>query len=573
MRGTKMLRLIERSQSLTLLVFTVVALAVAPSDARELTGTRSQVEAQLDGLAAAYAAAPGDVEARRAYADVLFKLGNIWHANDVMAPLATPESSHLGDLELGARLALLTMDLERAERIYAKLLEIAEPGSDVHKDAVLQSALVHYQSQSFEKTKALTLPETERAAALLEFLRLFEGEPYQISWAGSDQVARLPFTNDVFQPGALPEVHLTVNGEQVLLTLDTGGDRLYLDVSVAEKLQIRELTVSKNKYAYTGGQEIEEPLGVADVVEMGGVTVRNVPAVVAQWKANGPTTDGVLGTALLKQFLSTIDYERGEITLRPRTKKSLEQALSSFGGREIVRIPFFLTSTHLMFAKGQVNGHEGLNLFLDSGLAATMPVIVVDETVDMLGLEKNDIEGTRFYWSPIDSHGLDGLPFGASQALGNVFVEGDNYRSQGFFWDALISHQYLWQLGSWIIDFDTMSYFFPATSDLAKDNAPADESATTAQKNKLETVPDAEAYAGEYMVGGSTFALTVTATDGVLYLQAPGQQPVPMEAYDDGTFAIPLANATVEFEGDPSAGITALELNQRGAVTKAVRNQ
>ncbi len=568
-----MFRLVERPLSLASLTVFLVALSMHSAGARELTGLRSEVEPQLEGAAAAYAAAPGDVEARRAYADVLFKLGNIWHANDVMAPLATPESSHVGDLELGARLALLTMDLDRAERLYTRLLEVATPGSDTHKDATLQMALVHYQSQSFEKTRGLALPETERAYALLEFLKLFEGEPYQVSWNDAQQVARLPFTNDVFQPGALPEVHLTVNGVQVLLTLDTGGDRLYLDVSVADKLSIKELIVSKNKYAYTEGKEIEEPLGVAEVVEMGGVTVRNVPAVVAQWKANGLTTDGVLGTGLLKQFLSTIDYERGEITLRPRSEKSLDQAIESMGGREVVRMPFYLTSTHLMFAKGQVNDHEGLNMFLDSGLAATMPVILVDETVEMLGLDKNDIEGTRFYWSPIDSHGLDGLPFGASQALGNVFVDGDNYRSQGFFWDALISHQYLWKLGSWTIDFDTMSYYFPATSDLAEDDASAEESTTTAEKTKIETVPNAEAYAGEYEVGGGAVTLNVTARDGVLFLQAPGQQPIPMEAYDDGTFGIPLANATVTFDGDPSSGITGLELNQRGAITAAVRKQ
>jgi len=28
--------------------------------------------------------------------------------------------------------------------------------------------------------------------------------------------------------------------------------------------------------------------------------------------------------------------------------------------------------------------------------------------------------------------------------------------------DALMSHQYLWPLGSWTIDFDNMTYYFPA---------------------------------------------------------------------------------------------------------------
>jgi hypothetical protein len=57
---------------------------------------------------------------------------------------------------------------------------------------------------------------------------------------------------------------------------------------------------------------------------------------------------------------------------------------------------------------------------------------------------------------------MDGLQSGASQALGHVFVEEDPYWGLGFLADALISHQYLRHLGSWTIDFDTMSYYFPA---------------------------------------------------------------------------------------------------------------
>ena len=196
----------------------------------------------------------------------------------------------------------------------------------------------------------------------------------------------------------------------------------------------------------------------------GGVTLTNVPAVVAQWKANGPKTDGVLGTAILKQFLSTVDYENAEITLRPRMNK--DHLRDALGGREMVQMPFVMSATHLMFTKGQINGHKGLNMFVDSGLATSMPMIVVDETVELLGLEKNEIAGQPYYWSPLDSHGLDGLPRGATQALVNVFVESDMHSSQGFFLDALISHQYLWKLGSWTIDFDTMSYYFPKHSDV-----------------------------------------------------------------------------------------------------------
>jgi hypothetical protein len=79
-----------------------------------------------------------------------------------------------------------------------------------------------------------------------------------------------------------------------------------------------------------------------------------------------------------------------------------------------------------------------VNYFLDSGLAMSMPMIVVDETVELLGLETDAIEGTDYYWTSIESHGLNGLTSGATQALGNVFVEDDFFWQGGFMADALL---------------------------------------------------------------------------------------------------------------------------------------
>ena len=438
--------------------------------ADRLTGTRSEWEAKLETARQGFLVAPGDVTARRAYAEALFKLGDIWEASGVIKPLATIDSKHETDLLLGARTALLTMDLRRAERLYGRLAAIAEQGSERAVAALRGLVMVYYHSGQFGKARELEFPVDsgeQSGSSLVQFMTAFEGNPYVSRWVSDEKVAHLPFTNDITQPGSLPEVRVTVNGESVLLTLDTGGDRLYLDVSVAEKSGIRCLLMSQARYAYTRGELVDEPWGVADRVELGGVILENVPTVVAQWKANGPTTDGVIGTAILKQFLSTIDYERGEITLRPRGESGATSQAKVVAGRDLVRIPFYLASTHLMFAKGSINSYENLNFFLDSGLAATMPLIILDETRELLDLPRNEIEGTPYYWSPIESHGLNGLLAGASQALGNVLIEGNNYRSQGFFWDALISHQYLWRLGSWTIDFDTMSYIFPAETEMS----------------------------------------------------------------------------------------------------------
>jgi hypothetical protein len=323
--------------------------------------------------------------------------------------------------------------------------------------------MVYYQSNQYDKARMLELDggEGRSLSTLLTFMKRFEGEPYQIEWATSEKVVHLPIINDFTAPGALPLIELEINGHTVEFILDTGGDRLYIDESVAERVGIRNIAERRSRYAYTGGESVNEPLGVAETVTMGEVTLNNVPVVVAKWKAMGPTSDGVVTTQVLKQFLATVDYENKRITFREKSDASLAQLLDSFGDDRPHQMPFFMSATHLMYTKGSLNGHEGMNMFMDSGLASSMPLVILDETVEFLGLAKNDIQGTNYYWSPVNSHGIGSLLRGAGQALGNVLVEENSYWRQGFIFDALISHQYLRHLGSWTIDFDSMTYYFP----------------------------------------------------------------------------------------------------------------
>ena len=437
----------------------------------ELSGTdaevwnprlRGDVEAALEPRRQAFETDPVSDEARRAYAEVLFKLGDVWEADEVIAPLGTTRTCHAGDLRLAARTAYLLGDYGRAVTLNERLLELADEGSDATTRALRGLTLAHYQTGDFANARELPAPDTAGgSASLLTFMQAFEGEPYGIEWTGDERIAHLPMTNDITQPGALPIVTLEINGEAVNLILDTGGDRLYLDKGIYERLGLPTLANREARYAYTGGETVEEPLGAAATVTMGDVTLSNVPVIGATWKALGQTSDGVLTTQILKQFLTTVDYDNRRITFRERSAEALADVMETFGDAPPVEAPFYMTSTHLMFAKGSLNGHPGMNYFLDSGLAASMPLVIVEETVEFLELEKTEIEGTPYYWSPIESHGLDGLPSGPAQALGNVFVESDFFWRSGFMADVLISHQYLWPKGSWTIDFDGMKYYFP----------------------------------------------------------------------------------------------------------------
>src|SRR5262245_46518523 len=131
------------------------------------------------------------------------------------------------------------------------------------------------------------------------------------------------------------------------------------------------------------------------------------------------------------------------------------------------RMPFFMAGTHLMFTHGSLNGRHGLNMFMDSGLASPMPLVIHEDTAKDLGIATNPLPGSSRFVAPIESYGIGSLTRGKTNALGNVLVEKDPYRRFGFFFDALISHQYLYHLGSWTIDFDTMTYYFPAEANTA----------------------------------------------------------------------------------------------------------
>ena len=450
-----------RSRSALLVLLAALPLANLP--AQTPPRLRNQVEAERASLEAAWKAAPADAAARRSYATVLYQLGDVREARELIAPLAGLAAATPADLHLAARLAYLTGDYPSALTLFQRLRSATDSDS-LRTEAVKGLTLSYYQQSRYDQVRGLQLTGVDDevgVGSLLTFMQKFEGTPYGIDWATPERVAHLPMVNDITAPNGLPEMVLEINGHPVTFILDSGGDRLYLDEGLAEKLGIKVLTKRRSRYAYTAGETVEEPLGVADRVKMGEVTLRNVPVIVAKWKVRGIKSDGVVTTQMLKPFLATVDYINKRITLRERNQRGRQQLLATFGGKAPYEVPFFMTGTHLMFAKGSLNGHAGLNMLMDSGLALSMPMVIINETADMLKLPRNPVPNTKYYWVPLESHGLTGLERGQAQALGNVIIEQNPFWGYGFMFDALISHQYLRHLGSWTIDFDAMKYYFP----------------------------------------------------------------------------------------------------------------
>lgn len=443
-----------------LVSFFVLAFFVATSVSvtaygEEKTKYRSEVLKEVAQAEAAFNQSSDNEALRKEYATLLFQTGDFWKAKEILKPLVKKSSKDVKTLKLCARLAFLTADYKRAEKVYKRVMGIAREGSKDHNDAVKGLALVYFQTHEYAKVKGL--PEIEDFKPFIDLMKNFPGKPYKIKWSNKEKVATVPFI--VKDP--LPLFKVTVNGKELEFILDTGGNLFYIDKGVAEEIGLEKLVTRKASYAYTKGEEVEEYLGRADTVTLGEVTLKNVPFTLAEWKSRGIKSDGVLTTQALKEFLATVDYANKQIIFRERGKRGMKQFKASIEGKETVEIPFVLDGTHLMFVHGSLNSTDGLVFLVDSGLAASMPFIGMDGMLEDMEIETTPIEGTKYSWFKISSLGMGGLFLDkTAQGLAGIMVGEAPYWRRGFIWDGLISHQFLKIFGSWTIDFDTMTYMF-----------------------------------------------------------------------------------------------------------------
>ncbi|OGD38650.1 MAG: hypothetical protein A2V45_09300 [Candidatus Aminicenantes bacterium RBG_19FT_COMBO_58_17] len=416
---------------------------------------RSEVLKALARAETMFNQSPGNPASRQEYATLLFQTGDFWKAKMIVQPLLEKPPEDLEILHLGARLAYLLADYKNAEEFYRRIMNLAGKGTKKYKDAAKGLALTYFQTRTYDKVKEL--PDIKESKAFVEMMKKFPGKPYTIEWANKERTTAVPYTIE----GMLPTFEVRVNGKDLKFILDTGGNLFYIDKGVAKDVGLEKLATHKATYAYTGGQEVEEFLGRADSVTLGGVTIKNVPMTLAEWKSRGIESDGVLTTQALKEFLFTIDYRNGQMIFRERNELGLKLFKDSVEGKETVDIPFVLDETHLLFTRGSLNGTPNLTFLVDSGLAASASFVGMDGMLEDLKIETTKIEGSKYRLFTISSLGLGSLVWDKpAQGLAGIMVGEPPYWSQGFIWDGLISHQFLKNFGSWTIDFDGMKFIF-----------------------------------------------------------------------------------------------------------------
>ena len=303
-------------------------------------------------------------------ADRLFQAGKFDAAGKHYSKIvAQNPKDHSAILRLG-RIALLSNRLDEAQ----KWLEKAKTLQPDDTDAKVMLAEVFYRRDDFQKAAtSLNGVDVRNNKLIIQQyptlnvakLESFKGQkPYDLQ--GNGESTRLKFVRT--EP--LPIVNVRVNGgDEVTFFIDTGGSEVALDTDFAKELGVPQFGAVQG--TFSGGQHQEVKLGRIESLAVGDWTVKNLPVGMLPLRQLSEglgvkQINGIIGTTLFYHFLATMDYPRGELVLRRKTAKNLEEFKKSAGKR--VTVPIWMASDHFMVGWGRVETLAPTLLFVDTGL-------------------------------------------------------------------------------------------------------------------------------------------------------------------------------------------------------------
>jgi hypothetical protein len=95
----------------------------------------------------------------------------------------------------------MTGAYDRAEVLFLRIMNICSKGSEAEKNAMSGLPRTYYQTNRYDKAKAIPIPaEDGKAKTLFTLMDRFGGNPYQIEWASPDKVVHIPIINDGSSP-------------------------------------------------------------------------------------------------------------------------------------------------------------------------------------------------------------------------------------------------------------------------------------------------------------------------------------------------------------------------------------
>lgn len=381
-------------------------------------------------------------------AEKLFQAGKFAEARKEFERAAKRDKKdHAATMRRG-HIALLENRFKEAE----KWLRKAEALKPDHKGTKALLGELYYRQDDF--ARAAPLFRAADREVLAKKLEGFAGKtPYEI--AREDFEVRVKW----IQTDPLPVVEARVNGsEPVNLLIDTGGAEIILGAEFAKQVGVQDLGGTAGQLA---GGRTTVGHGQVERFEIGGLEIRNVPVQMLDaraWTAGAPgkRVEGIIGSVFLYHFLSTMDYGKGELVLRPRGKKSRFE--SSAKRKQSIAVPFWLIGDHFMLAWGRINRSGPMLWFVDTGLAGG-GFIGTAATLKEAGIEAPAqqgqpgavvTDGSRFV--------VDELALGDAVATKINGLQGNLSTIGGVKIGGLISHQFFKEYAV-TLDFEKMRLF------------------------------------------------------------------------------------------------------------------
>ena len=305
-------------------------------------------------------------------ANRLFQVGKFAEAEKLYSQIVTQKpKDYSATLQLG-RIALLSNRLDDAQKWLEKAITL-KPGD---ADPKVMLAEVFYRRDDFQKAAASLKGVDVKSNKLITEqyptlnvakLESFKGQtPYELQGNGTS--TRLKFVKT--EP--LPVVTVRVNGgDEVTFFIDTGGSEIALDTEFASELGVPQLGTVEG--TFSGGQHADVHLGRIESLTVGDWTIKNLPIAMLPLRQLSEgfgvkRIDGIIGTTLFYHFLATMDYPRGELVLRRKDARSLEEFKTTLSGKSVA-VPIWMASDHFTVGWGRVETLPPALLFVDSGLA------------------------------------------------------------------------------------------------------------------------------------------------------------------------------------------------------------
>jgi hypothetical protein len=333
--------------------------------------------------------------------------------------------------------------------------------SSIYKESARLAAQAYIHLKKYDA--ALTLAAAHKLYPPV-LIKAWRQKPFIVQ---ADSTRIVPFTGELFEmngykfsSGIWPGIKGSVNGVACDLRLDTGADHLVMGMQAARRLNITLVHKSSSVHNIT---TVKAWFAIADKMSFdGGPEFMNIPVTVMETLGDAV----IIGTNILEQFLTTIDYPGKRFIFTPRDNTLLKTAHYAMLPQVQTRIPFWLWSDHFMIAKGKFSTHDNLNLFFDSGLMyltekdgkeIQASLQVSKETLLKWGFDKHSLTQSSFLFT------AQALEVAGFSQPGTVMWYDKNLKRDrnfgGLRVHGLISHAWLTNY-SWTLDFDNMIYVF-----------------------------------------------------------------------------------------------------------------